>query len=97
MFYITKLILLPKKIVRNNSNINILFKQTLGDIIVLFHDIAGLEINFSDWKRLRHKAWENEYDYLQLESFAKMGDGRYTIRNCNKTTYTGCTPETKRR
>ena len=36
---------LPKNTIRKNSNINILFKQTLRDIILLFHDIAGLDMN----------------------------------------------------
>ena len=47
---------LPKKTIRNNSNIIILFKQTLRDIILLFHDIAGLDMNLEDWKQLCRKA-----------------------------------------
>ena len=31
---------LPQNTLRNNSNIGISFKQTLRDIILLFHDIA---------------------------------------------------------
>ena len=86
---------LPKNTIRVNSNIIILFKQTLRDIILLFHDIAGLDINLEEWKQLCRKPWENDYDYLQIDRLAKIGNGRYTIRNCNKTTYTECTPETK--
>ena len=85
----------PKNTIRNNSNLNILFKQTLRDIILLFHDIAGLDMNLDEWKQLCRKTWETEYDYLQIDRFAKIGKGRYTIRNCNKTTNTECTPETK--
>ena len=36
---------LPKNTFRNNSNINILLKQTLRDIMLLIHDIAGLDMN----------------------------------------------------
>ena len=86
---------LPKNTIRNNSNIFILFKQTLRDIILLFHDIAGLDMHLGEWKQLCRKAWENEYDYLQIDGFAKIGEGRYTIRKCNKNTYIECTPETK--
>ena len=75
---------LPKNTIRNNSNIIILFKQTLRDIILLFHDIAGLDMNLEEWKQLCRKAWENDYDYLQIDRFAKIGEGRYTIRNCKK-------------
>ena len=86
---------LPKNTIRNNSNIIFLFTQTLRDIILLFHDIAGLDMNLEEWKELCRKAWENDYDYLQINRFAKIGKGRYTIGNCNKSTYTECTPETK--
>ena len=61
----------------------------------MFHDIAGLDMNLKEWKHLCRKAWENDYNYLQIDRFAKIGQGRYTIIKCNKTTYTECTPETK--
>ena len=86
---------LPKNTIRNNSNIFILSKQTVRDLILLFHDIAGLDTNLEERKSLCRKAWENDYDYLQIDRFAKIGEGRYTIRNCNKTTYTESTLEMK--
>ena len=67
---------LPKNTIRNNSNIIILFKQTLRDIILLFHDIAGLDMNLEEWKQLCRKAWENDHDYLEIDRFAKIGNGR---------------------
>ena len=53
-------------------------------------------MNLEEWKQLCSKAWENDYEYLQTDRFAKIGEGRYTFRNCNKTTYIECTPETRR-
>ena len=47
---------LPKNTIPNNSNIIILFKQTLRDIILLFHDIAGLDMNLDEWKQLCREA-----------------------------------------
>ena len=87
---------LPKKTIRNNSNINILFKQTLRDIILLIHNITGLDRNLEEWKQLCRKAWENDYEYLQINRFDQIGNGRYIIRNCNKNVYIECTSETKR-
>ena len=80
---------------KNNIRKIILFEQTLRDIIILLHDIAGLDMNSENWKQLCRKAWENEYVYLQLERFAEIGEVGYTIRICNKATCTVCTPETK--
>ena len=39
-------------------------------------------MNWHEWKRFCRKAWENDYDYLHIDRFAKRGEGRYTIRNC---------------
>ena len=86
---------LPKNTIRYNSNINILFKQTLRDIILLIHDIAGLDMNLEEWKQLCREAWENDYDSLQMDRFAKIGQGTYTVRNCNRNTYKDCTPKTE--
>ena len=36
---------LPKNTIRKNSNIIILFEQNLGDIILLFHNVAGFDMN----------------------------------------------------
>ena len=52
-------------------------------------------MNLQEWKELCRKAWEDDYDYLQKDRFAKIGQDMYTIRNCNKTIYAECTPETK--
>ena len=52
-------------------------------------------MNLEEWKQLCRSAWQSCYDYLQIDRFAKIGHGRYTIRNCNKNTYLEATPETK--
>ena len=41
----------------------------------MFHDIGGLDMNLEEWKQLCRKAWGNDYDYLQIDSFAKTGEG----------------------
>ena len=86
---------LPKNTIVNYSNIIILFKQFQKDIKLLFYDIAGLDMKLEERKQLCRKAWETDYDYLQIGKFAKIGNGRYTIRNCNENTYIECTPETE--
>ena len=84
---------LPKNTIRNISNIKILYKQFLGDNILLFHDIAGLDMSPEEWKRLCRNAWKYDYDYLQIDGFAKIGEGRYTFRNCNKNACVEATSE----
>ena len=36
------------------------------------------------WKQLCRKTWENEYEYLKIDRFGKIAQGRYTVRNCKK-------------
>ena len=52
-------------------------------------------MNLDEWKQLCRRAWENDYDYLQIDRFAEIRNGRYTIRNCNRNNYKECTLETK--
>ena len=52
-------------------------------------------MNSDEWKGLCRKSWENDYEYLQEVIFAKIREGRYTMRNCKENTYIECTPETK--
>ena len=96
LYYISQSYFHPRKnTIRNNSKTFILFQPTLRDIILLFHDIAGLDMTLEEWKQFCRKAWENDYDYLQIDRFAKKGEGRYTITNCNKKTFIEATPETE--
>ena len=52
-------------------------------------------MNVEEWKSLCCKAWGNDYHCLQIDRFAKLGEGIHTIRNCDKSTYIEYTPETK--
>ena len=86
---------LPEDTIRNDSDIIVLFEQTLRDIILMFHDIAELDMRLQEWIQFCRKAWENEYEYLRIDRFVKIEGNRYTIENCEKTTYIECSPETK--
>ena len=52
-------------------------------------------MSLEEWKKLCRKAWEIDYDYLQIDSFVKIEHGRYTIRNCENNTFIECIPDTK--
>ena len=86
---------LPKNFIRKSSIIIDFFKQTLRVIILLFHKIAGLDMNLEERKQFCRMAWENDYLYLQTDIFVKIGEGSYTIRNCIGNTYVESITETK--
>ena len=52
-------------------------------------------MNLEKRKQLCRKTWEKNYEYLQIDRFAKIGKGTYTIRKGNENNYIDCTPETK--
>ena len=86
---------LPEITIPNNYITILFLKQTIRHIVLLFHDIAGLDMNLEEWKELCRKAWQIEFDYVQIDRFAIKRNGRYTIGNCTKSTYIETTPETK--
>ena len=86
---------LPKTKSRNFATIIYLFKQTLEDIVLFLHDIAGLDVSIQDGKQFCREPGESEYGYLQIDRFAKRGEIKNALRNCEKTTYTECTHEMK--
>ena len=47
---------LPEHTIHKKPFINILFRQTPRDILLLFHDIAGLDMNLQEWKDFCSKA-----------------------------------------
>ena len=84
---------LPKNTILKNLTTNVLNKESLRTAILLIHDITGLEMNLEEWKKLCFKAWKKDYEYSQIGRFAKTGEGRNTIGNCNKMRCTECTFE----
>ena len=52
-------------------------------------------MHLDEWESSCLKAWENDFDCLQRDRFARIAEGRYAIKNCSKSTYIECTPETK--
>ena len=57
---------LPKRTIRNNSNIIILFQQTLKDVQHIYTDIAGFHMSNDEFKELCREAWRERYNYLLI-------------------------------
>ena len=85
---------LPKRTIRNNSDKIILFNQTLKDIEHIYRDVSGY-MNYDEFKDLCRKSWEEDYNYLYIDTSKKRGQGKYCICNESKRTYIEATPETK--
>ena len=76
---------LPRQSIRNNSDILILFKQTLRDVQSMYYDIGAYDMKYDEFKEMCHKAWDEKYNYLCIDVTKNKNDGKYRIFNESKT------------
>ena len=85
---------LPRQSIRNNSDILILFKQTLRDVQSMYYDIGAYDMKYDEYKEMCHEAWDEKYNYLCIDMTKNKNEGKYCIFNESKTTYIECICET---
>ena len=81
-------------IIRDNSNIIILFKQTAKTVQSLYNDIAGFDMSYEEFKNLCREVWKNEFNYLKIERH-KNRQERYSIWNESNPQYKVFKPATE--
>ena len=74
---------LPKRTIRNNSNIILLFQQTLKDVEHIYRDIAGFDMSYDEFKSLCREAWRERYNYLLINRLEDKNGKKYMI--CNES------------
>ena len=70
---------LPKRTIRNTSNIIILFQQTLKDVEHIFRDIAGFDMSYHEIKKVSREAWEEKYNYLLINRLGDKNGKKYDL------------------
>ena len=85
---------LPKRTIRNNSNIIILFQQTLKDVEHIYRDIAGFDMSNDEFKSLCREAWRDPYNYLLINRLEDKNGGKYMICNESNLQYQIFNPQT---
>ena len=85
---------LPKRIIRNNSNIIILFQQTLKDVEHIYRDIAGFDMSNDEFKSLCREAWRDPYNYLLINRLEDKNGSKYMICNESNLQYQIFNPQT---
>ena len=86
LFFITILLDLPKRTIRNKSNNIILFNQTLKDFDHIYRDVAGYDMSYDEFKEFCRKSWDEGYNYICIDRSKKRDQGRYCICNESKKT-----------
>ena len=84
----------PKRTIRNNSNIIILFQQTLKDVEHIYRDIAGFDMSYDEFKSLCREAWRESYNYLLINRLEDKNGSRYKIGNESNPEYKTFNPQT---
>ena len=84
----------PKKTVRNNSNIIILFQQTLKDVEHIHRDISGFDMSYEEFKSLCREAWNEKFNYLLTNRLEDKNGSRYRICNESNPNYKIFNPQT---
>ena len=84
----------PKKTVRNNSNIIILFQQTLKDVEHIHRDISGFDMSYEEFKSLCREAWNEKFNYLLINRLEDKNGSRYRICNESNPNYKMFNPQT---
>ena len=85
---------LPRQSIRNNSDILILFKQTLRDVQSMYYDIGAYDMKYDEFKEMCYKAWDERFNYLCIDMTKNKNQGKYRIFNESKTIYIDCICET---
>ena len=85
---------LPKRTIRNNSNIIILFQQTLKDVEHIYRDIAGFDMSYEELKELCREAWRERYNYLLINRLEDKNGSRYKICNESNLEFKVFNPQT---
>ena len=85
---------LPKRTIRNNSNIIILFQQTLKDVEHIYRDIAGFDMSIDEFKSLCREAWRDPYNYLLINRLEDKNGSKYMICNESNLQYQIFNPQT---
>ena len=85
---------LPKRTIRNNSNIIFLFQQTLKDVEHIYRDIAGFDMSYEEFKELCREAWRERYNYLLISRLEDKNGSRYKICNESNPEFKVFNPQT---
>ena len=86
---------MPKRNIGNNSNIIILFKQTLKDVEHIYRDIAGFDMSYDEFKNLCREAWRQKYNCLLLNRLEDKNKNKYKLCNESNPEFKVFNPQTE--
>lgn len=72
---------IPKHLIRENTNLVILFKQDDTNLKHIFNDFGiSADMTFEQFKYICTKAWSEKFGFLVIDTERSPNDGRYRIQ-----------------
>ena len=68
---------IPKQLIRDNSNLLVLFKQDEGNLRHVYDDHVTTDMSFNTFKEMCSLCWQNKYGFLVIDKDSEMNAGRY--------------------
>lgn len=68
---------IPKQLVRDNSNLVILFKQDDMNLKHAYDDHVGTDMSFQQFKIMCSECWKEKYGFLVIDKDRDIDKGRY--------------------
>lgn len=70
---------IPKQLIRDNTNLVILFKQDEMNMRHVYNDHVNTDMPFDKFKALCGKAWDHHYGFLVIDKDRDKEKGRYRL------------------
>lgn len=67
----------PKHLIRDNSNVVILFKQDEMNLKHIYSDHVSPDITFNQFKNLCSKVWNEKHSFVTIDKESDVNKGRY--------------------
>jgi len=68
---------LPRQTIRENTNFICLFKQDLKNITHIYNDHVSNDMDFSEFKSLCSKCWEEKHGFLVIDLSSEKCNGKF--------------------
>jgi energy-coupling factor transporter ATP-binding protein EcfA2 len=68
---------LPRQTIRENTNFICLFKQDLKNITHIYNDHVSNDMDFSEFKSLCSKCWEDKHSFLVIDLSSEKCNGKF--------------------
>ena len=69
---------IPKRVIRDNANLLILFRQDDKNLKHVYDNHVGVDMMFEEFKRLGSRSWNScQYGFLTIDKTVPVNEGRY--------------------